>query len=205
MPTLISVLDLAGTFVFAISGAMAGVNKRLDIFGIAVLAFATGTVGGITRDVLIGATPPLAIAESRYLLITVFAAGVVFYGHRFFERIQSPVAIFDAAGLSMFAVTGGVRALDYGVPPIMAVVMGIASGIGGGIMRDVLIGRMPLVLQPLELYAVAALSGAAVAVLGVTMGWPFMPTALAAAGLCFFVRFMALRRGWRLPAPRVDD
>ncbi|MES1930592.1 YghA protein [Salinisphaera dokdonensis CL-ES53] len=205
MDLLLTVLDLAGTFVFAISGATAAVQQRLDVFGVAVLAFATGTVGGITRDVLIGATPPLAIAEPNYALMTLAAAVVVFFGHRFVDRIQSPVAIFDAAGLSMFAVTGTIRALDYGISPIMAAVMGMVTGIGGGMMRDVLIARMPAVLQPVELYATAALAGSSLTVIGATLDWPFVPTVLCAAGLCFFLRFMALRRGWRLPAPRIGE
>ncbi|MDA3921005.1 MAG: trimeric intracellular cation channel family protein [Salinisphaera sp.] len=204
MHILLSVLDIVGTFVFAISGAMAGVYKRLDMFGIAVLAFATGTVGGIFRDLLIGAAPPLAISDPRYVATTIVASILVFYGHRFFERIERPVAIFDAAGLSMFAVTGSVRALDFGVPPVMAVLLGMLTGIGGGMVRDILLARVPAVLQQVEIYAVAALAGAGLAVLGVELSWPFVPTALAAAGLCFFIRFMALRRGWRLPGPRLD-
>ncbi|GAB3685350.1 trimeric intracellular cation channel family protein [Salinisphaera aquimarina] len=203
MHLLLSVLDLAGTFVFAISGAMAAAHRRLDIFGIAVLAFATGTVGGITRDLLIGATPPLAIADPRYALMALGAAIVVFFGHRLVDRIQSPVALFDAAGLSMFAVTGTIRALDFGISPVMAAVLGMVTGIGGGIMRDVLIARIPTVLQQVELYATAALAGSALTVLGVTLDWPFVPTVIGAAVLCFFLRLMALRRGWHLPAPRV--
>lgn len=205
MQILLSVLDLAGTFVFAISGAMAGVHKRLDVFGIAVLAFVTGTVGGISRDLLIGSSPPLAINDIRYGFTTLIAAIVVFFAHHISDRIQGPVAIFDAAGLSLFAVTGSIRALHFGVSPVMAVGLGMLTGIGGGIVRDVLIGRIPAVLQQHELYAIAALAGAAVAVVGVELSWPFTPTALIAAGLCFFVRFMSLRHGWRLPSPRVDD
>ncbi|MBO9471016.1 trimeric intracellular cation channel family protein [Endozoicomonas sp. G2_2] len=205
MQLLLSVLELAGTFVFAISGAMAAVQKRLDIFGLAVLAFATGTVGGITRDLLIGATPPLAIADVRYGLTTMAAALVVFFGHRLVDRISRPVAIFDAAGLSLFAVGGSIRALEYGISPVMAAVMGMITGIGGGIMRDVLIDRLPMVLAPTELYATAALLGSTITVTGMTLGWPFVPTVIVAATLCFFLRYMAMRRGWHLPVPRVGD
>lgn len=205
MQMLLSVLDLLGTFVFALSGAMAGVHKRLDVFGLAVLAFVTGTVGGMFRDVLIGAVPPLAITDIRYASTTFIAAVGVFFAHRFLDRIQGSVAIFDAAGLSMFAVTGSIRALNYGVPAPMAVGLGMLTGIGGGMLRDVLIGRIPAVLQQSEIYAIAALAGAAVAVVGVALSLPLTPTALVAAGLCFFIRFMALRHGWHLPSPRVDD
>lgn len=205
MQMLLSVLDLLGTFVFALSGAMAGVHKRLDVFGLAVLAFVTGTVGGMFRDVLIGAVPPLAITDIRYASVTFIAAVAVFFAHRLLDRIQGSVAIFDAAGLSMFAVTGSIRALNYGVPAPMAVGLGMLTGIGGGMLRDVLIGRIPAVLQQSEIYAIAALAGAAVAVVGVALSLPLTPTALVAAALCFFIRFMSLRHGWHLPSPRVDD
>ena len=202
MHLLLPGLELAGTFVFAISGAMAAVQKRLDIFGLAVLAFATGTVGGITRDLLIGATPPIAIADMRYGVTTMAAAGLVFFAHRLVEHVTRPVAIFDAAGLSLFAVGGSIRALEYGISPVMAAVMGMITGIGGGIMRDVLIARMPMVLAPTELYATPALLGSTIAVIGVTFGWPFVPTTVCGALSCFFVRYMAMRHGWCLPLPR---
>ncbi|MGN8159004.1 trimeric intracellular cation channel family protein [Salinisphaera sp. RV14] len=204
MNQLLPVLDLAGTFVFAISGAMAGVNKRLDIFGVAVLAFAAGNAGGILRDVLIGATPPAAIGHWRYVVVSLIAALVAFFGHRRVERIQSPVSIFDAAGLALFAVVGARKALDFGLHPIMAAVLGMLTGIGGGIVRDILLARIPAVLHA-ELYAVAALAGAAVVVLGAVLALPPAATAIAGAALCFGLRFMALRHGWRLPVPRLPD
>lgn len=204
MNSLLPVLDLAGTFVFAISGAMAGVNKRLDIFGVAVLAFAAGNAGGILRDVLIGATPPAAIGHWRYVVVSLIAALVAFFGHRLVERVQSPVSIFDAAGLALFAVVGARKALDFGLHPVMAAVLGMLTGIGGGIVRDILLARIPAVLHA-ELYAVAALAGAAVVVLGAVLALPPAATAIVGAAICFGLRFMALRHGWRLPAPRMPD
>ncbi|MGB7757972.1 MAG: trimeric intracellular cation channel family protein [Salinisphaera sp.] len=204
MNTLLPILDLAGTFVFAISGAMAGVNKRLDIFGVAVLAFAAGNAGGILRDVLIGATPPAAIGHWRYVVVSLIAALVAFFGHRLVERVRSPVAIFDAAGLALFAVVGARKALDFGLHPVMAAVLGMLTGIGGGIVRDILLARIPAVLHA-ELYAVAALAGAAVVVLGAVLALPPAATAIAGAAICFGLRFMALRHGWRLPVPRMPD
>ena len=204
MNTLLPILDLAGTFVFAISGAMAGVNKRLDVFGVAVLAFAAGNAGGILRDVLIGATPPAAIGHWRYVVVSLIAALVAFFGHRLVERVQSPVSIFDAAGLALFAVVGARKALDYGLHPVMAAVLGMLTGIGGGIVRDILLARIPAVLHA-ELYAMAALAGAGAVVLGAVLGLPPAATAIGGAALCFGLRFMALRHGWRLPAPRIPD
>lgn len=202
MHILLPVLDLAGTFVFAISGAMAGVHKRLDVFGIAVLAFAAGNAGGIARDLLIGAVPPAAIDSWHYAAASLAAALVVLFGHRLIERMQSPVAIFDAAGLALFAVVGCRKALEFGLHPAMAAVLGMLTGIGGGMTRDVLLARIPAVLRA-ELYAVAALAGAAVVVIGKVLGSPPTATVVVGAALCFGLRFMALRHGWHLPVPRI--
>lgn len=204
MHVLLPVFDLVGTFVFAISGAMAGVRQRLDLFGVSVLAFAAGNVGGILRDVLIGAVPPLAIAHWRYSLASIAAAFAAFFGHRIIERIQSPVLIFDAAGLGLFAVVGAQKALDFGLSSVMAAILGMITGIGGGIVRDVLVGRVPAVLHG-ELYAVAALAGAGVLVLGDALGVPSTLTAVAGAVLCFSLRYLALRHRWHLPVPRHRD
>lgn len=202
MIEVLSVLDLVGTFVFAISGALAGVQKKLDIFGVSVLAFATGTVGGISRDVLIGATPPLAITHQRYVLATLVAAIAVFFAHRFFAKIERPIAHFDAAGLAMFAVAGSLRALEFGINPFMAALFGVLTGIGGGVCRDLLVNRVPLVFQRDELYATAAFAGAAVAVVGYELSWPVSLTAVSGAVICFLVRVLAMRFGWYLPTPK---
>lgn len=205
MESFLYFLDIAGTFVFAVSGAMAGVYKRLDVFGIAVLAFVTGTVGGIGRDLLIGAVPPLAIEEMRYLVTTTLAALLVFIGHRFFERMKNPVLLFDAAGLSLFCVAGSLRALDFGISPFMAIMLGMLTGIGGGMVRDVLVNHIPAVLERDMFYATAAFAGAALTVIGTKLSLPALPVWLTAAATCFALRYMALRCGWRLPAPRIDD
>ena len=157
--TSVLVLDLVGTLAFAISGATAGVRKQLDLFGVLVLAFAAATAGGITRDALLGATPPAALVDWRYLAVSIFAGLAAFHGYRRVERLRNPVQLFDAIGLGVFAVSGAAKALDYGLGPSGAVLLGIVSGIGGGIARDVLLAEIPCVLRR-ELYAVAALLGA---------------------------------------------
>lgn len=198
METLVLVLDLVGTFVFALSGAMLGVRRRLDLFGVLVLAFAAATAGGMTRDVLIGATPVAALSDWRYPAITLAAGVITFVWAPLIERLQQPVRMFDAMGLALFAVAGTQKALDFGVPPPMAAGLGMLTGIGGGIARDVLLAQVPLVLRA-ELYAIAALAGAAVVAVGHWLQWPALPCALAGAGLCFGLRMMALRFGWQLP------
>jgi uncharacterized membrane protein YeiH len=195
---LVLALDLVGTFAFAISGATAGVRKRLDLFGVLVLSFAAATAGGIMRDALIGATPPAALADWRYLAVSILAGLATFYFFERIERLRNPVQLFDAIGLGLFAVSGAGKALAFGLGPSGAILLGIFSGIGGGIARDLLVVEVPSVLRR-ELYAVAALLGAACVVIGHTMGLPPAPTALAGALACIGLRLVAIRRGWRLP------
>jgi len=195
------VLDLIGTFVFALSGAVAGVKERLDLFGVLVLSFAAGSFGGIMRDVLIGAIPPAAISDWRYLGASLFAGLVIFIWFPRSERLQklrNLVLIFDGAGLAVFAVAGTQKALGYGLNPLMAALLGMLTGIGGGILRDVLAAQVPTVLRS-ELYAVAALAGAVVVVVGHVLNLPHTAMAIAGAVICFGIRLIAIRRGWRLP------
>lgn len=198
--SLIHLLDLAGTFVFAISGAMAAASRRLDVFGVVVVAFVAGTVGGITRDVLIGLAPPAALRDERYLLVSVLAGLIVFFRHARVEKLRAPMLLFDAGGLSLFAATGAQRALDHGLSPLMAAMLGMVTGIGGGMSRDVLLAEIPQVLRS-DLYAIAALAAAAVVVIGDILHVPYVVSAPVGAVLCFGLRFLAIRRGWNLPKP----
>jgi uncharacterized membrane protein YeiH len=195
---LLYALDLAGTFVFAISGAMAGVRHRLDLFGVLVLSFAAANTGGITRDLLIGAVPPGAVSDWHYLGVSVLAGLASFYFPSRIRQGRSPVMLFDAAGLALFAVTGAGKALSQGLNPVMATLMGMLTGIGGGIARDVLLAQVPTVLRA-DLYAVAALAGATVVVTAAVLQLPAVPAALLGAALCFTLRVLALRHGWQLP------
>lgn len=195
------VFDLGGTFVFALSGATAGVKHRLDLFGVLVLSFAAGNSGGMARDVLIGALPPVAIGDWRYIAVSILAGLITFFWYRIINRLSSPVLVFDAAGLALFAVSGASKALAFGVGPVGALMLGMLTGIGGGMVRDVLVREIPTVLRT-ELYAVAALIGAAVVVIGRMLAVPPIAAASAGAVLCFGLRFMAMRRGWHLPTAR---
>src|SRR5690242_10362900 len=201
------VLDLIGTFVFALSGAVAGVRERLDLFGVLVLSFAAASAGGIMRDLLIGAVPPAAISDWRYLAVSLLAGLIVFFWYPISERLRNlsnHVLVFDAAGLALFAVAGAQKALCYKLNPVMAALLGMLTGIGGGMLRDVLITEVPTVLRA-ELYAVAALAGAGVVVLGDMLHMPPAATTLTGAGLCFGLRYMAIRYGWRLPVAQSTD
>ena len=199
--TLLRSFDLGGTFVFALSGATAGVKHRLDLFGVLVLAFAAGNSGGVARDVMIGAVPPAAIVDWRYVGVSIFAGLITFYWFRVIDRLSSPVLVFDAAGLALFAVAGASKALAFHAGPVAATLLGMLTGIGGGMVRDVLVREIPSVLRT-ELYAVAALIGASVVVAGEMLRLPSSVSSIAGAILCFGLRFMAMRYRWQLPIAR---
>jgi uncharacterized membrane protein YeiH len=201
MQTLLLVLDLLGTFVFALSGAAAGVKHRLDLFGVLVLSFAAANAGGLARDLLIGAVPPAAIGDWRYLAVSLIAGAMTFYWYSTIDRLRSPVLVFDGAGLALFAVAGTQKALSFGLGPVMAALLGMLTGIGGGMARDVLLAEIPTVLRA-DLYAIAALAGAAVVVIGHLLQLPSPATTIAGAALCFGLRLMAIHRGWHLPIAR---
>jgi uncharacterized membrane protein YeiH len=197
---VLTVLDLVGIFVFALSGGLVAVRKELDIFGVLVLAGITGLGGGFLRDVLIGAVPPAALADWRYLLVPVAAGLVTFWFHPALGRRERLVNVFDAAGLGLFCVTGALKALAFGLGPLPAALMGMLTGIGGGILRDMLTGRVPVVLRG-ELYATPALVGAGIAVAGSEAGVASALIAGPAAAVCIGWRLLAMRRGWNAPRP----
>ncbi len=202
--SLLLVLDLVGTFVFAISGATAGVARRLDLFGILVLSFVAGNFGGMTRDVLIGSLPPAAISDWRFLAVSLLAGLITFYCYSVVDRLRSPVLVFDAAGLALFAVSGAQTALAFGLNPVMAALLGMLTGVGGGMMRDILLAEIPTVLRA-DLYAVAALAGAVVVVIGSLLHIAPAATTIVGALVCFGLRLMAIKRGWRLPIAKGAD
>jgi len=198
---LVAVLDLGGTFVFAISGAVAAVKYRLDIFGVMVLAFTAGNVGGITRDLLIGAVPPAAISSLNYLGVSLLAGLIVFFRDLAVTRHNNAVLWFDAVGLAFFAVAGAEKALLHGINPVMAALLGMLTGIGGGMLRDVLVMQIPTVLRS-DLYALAALVGAAIVVGGHLLNVNAVATTVVGGLACFALRYLAIRHGWHLPRAR---
>ena len=196
-------LDIMGTFAFAVSGASAGVKRGLDLFGVLLLAFAAAAAGGIARDILIGAIPPAALSDWRYLVTALVAGAVTFGWHPLVDRLKNPVQLFDALGLALFAVAGAEKALAYGLSPMMAALLGMLTGIGGGIVRDMLLAGVPSVLRS-ELYAVAALVGAIVVVSGDVLQLHAAVTAPLGAASCFALRMAAIRYRIRLPVARAS-
>ena len=157
--TLIFILDLFGTSVFAVTGSLAAGRKHMDLFGVVVLATVTALGGGTLRDLILGATPVFWVSSPVYLLVAVTTAITTFLLVRFFRQPNKLLSVFDAFGLAVFTVIGTKKALDLGAPASIAVVMGVMTGVVGGMIRDVLSGEIPLILRR-EIYATASLCGA---------------------------------------------
>lgn len=194
------VLDLVGIFVFSISGALVAVRKGYDVFGVLVLAGMTGLGGGFIRDVLIDATPPAALEDWRYLMAPLAAGVLAFVFHPAIGRMERSINVLDAFGLGLFCVTGALKALDYGLGLVPAALMGMVTGIGGGMLRDILASRVPAVFRG-ELYAIPALAGAGVVVALAHTDLSYWTVALLGGGLCTGWRLLAIWRHWRAPVP----
>lgn len=199
-PTLILVLNLAGTFVFGLSGGLAAARAHLDLLGVVVLAAVVGLAGGVIRDLLIG-VPPATFRDWRYLSAVGAAGLVCFFAGSMLERFEPGVMVFDAVGLSLFAVTGATKGLQFGLGPVQAILLGTITGVGGGMLRDVLLGEVPTVLRE-GLYAVPALLGAAVLVVAQEAGNSSPVFPVLGAAVCVIVRLIGLRYGVRLPTAR---
>lgn len=199
--TLLLVLDLVGIAVFGVSGALAGVDKKLDLFGVLFLSVATGIGGGFMRDALIGSTPAAALTDGRYLLVPVVVGLVVFFVHPAMARLSRIFLLVDAAGLGLFAVAGARKALDFGVPAVGACGIGMLTAIGGGIIRDVLVREIPAVLHR-EIYATAALLAAVIVVVGDKVESNNVATAAVAIACAFGLRVISRWKQWSAPLPR---
>jgi uncharacterized membrane protein YeiH len=198
------VLDLVGTFAFALNGALTAVRAaHLDVVGVVTLGIITAVGGGIIRDMLLGALPPATFLDWRYLAVATAGALIAFLFSRGLRRFTDPIDVLDAAGLSLFAVTGAGKALELGAGPLQAIILGTVTGVGGGTVRDVLIRQVPSVLSS-GLYAIPALVGAALVVVAITSGVGQVlgaPAALGAAGVCFVIRMVGLHFGLDAPKP----
>ncbi|MEU8822924.1 trimeric intracellular cation channel family protein [Streptomyces sp. NPDC048636] len=199
-PSVQHVFELVGIFVFAISGALLGVRKNFDVFGMAVLAEATALGGGVFRDLVIGAVPPIAFTDLGYFFTPLLATLIVFFLHPEVERITAAVGVFDAAGLGLFCVMGTMKAHDHGLGLTSSVTLGMATAVGGGVLRDVLAHEQPSLLRwDRDLYAVPAIVGASIAALLIHFDALTGATSALAAATAFLVRLLAMRFGWRAP------
>lgn len=199
-PPLLLALDLTGTFVFGLNGALTAVRAaRLDVVGVVALGMITALGGGVIRDVLVGSIPPATFRDWRYFVLAAGGALIAFALSRRLERLEVPITVLDALGLSVFAVIGTDKALEFGLGIGPALLLGVVTGVGGGTLRDVLVRQIPSVLRS-ELYAIPALVAAALTVAAVHLGLYGVPAALGAAAVCFVIRMLGVR--FRLHAPR---
>ena len=199
---LLLALDLMGTFAFALNGSLTALRMaRLDIVGVVALGMITALGGGIIRDVLLDSLPPAKFSDWRYLAVAAGVGLITFVFGRRLERLNMPITVLDAVGLSLFAVTGASKATVLGLGPAQAVILGTITGVGGGTLRDVLVQRIPSVLRS-ELYAIPALVGAAITVVASQLLGGYRPaTAIGAAAVCFGIRMLGVRFDLNAPTP----
>jgi uncharacterized membrane protein YeiH len=202
--TLLLVLDLTGTFVFALNGALTAIEAaRVDVVGVITLGVITAIGGGIMRDLLIGAVPPASFQDWRYLAVAIGGGAMAFGGGQRLGQLAGIITVLDAAGLSMFAVTGAAKALSFGLGAVPAVILGGVTAVGGGTVRDVLVRRIPSVLHSEgTLYAIPALTAAGIAVAASSAHVYGSPAAVGAVAACFGIRMLAVRYHLTAPAPR---
>ena len=191
-------LDLVGVFFFAVSGSLLASRKGFDLVGSLLLASLAGLGGGVVRDVIID-TPPAAFTNPTYLVPPLLATVLVYFTVSGVERVKRVVVIFDAAGLALFCVTGTLKALDFGLNPVAAILLGLTNGVGGGLLRDVVANEVPQLFDPRDIYALPAMLGALVTTLLVAAGWFNFVTGTAAAAVVFALRLLAWRFGWHAP------
>jgi uncharacterized membrane protein YeiH len=196
---LLFAADIAGTLVFAVEGALAAANANLDLIGIMVLAFCTALGGGVVRDILLGALPPAALRDWRYPTVAFSGAALVFFLHPYVRAIPVPaLQVLDAAGLAMFAIAGTQKAMLHRMNPLVAVMLGTITGVGGGTIRDVLLNQIPNVLR-FEVYATAALVGSICMIVAKRLRFPSNLAAGIGGITCFSIRVISLWRHWNLP------
>jgi len=192
------VATLFGTFFFAISGCLLAASRGFDLVGSLLLGSLTGLGGGVIRDLIIGARPA-AFDQPINLVPPVLAALLVYLLARGVQRFRRTLLVFDAGGLALFCTTGTVTALNAGLNSISAVVLGVTTGVGGGLLRDVVANRVPQLFNPNDLYAVPAIIGAALVAVLWELDWYSSLAGLAVAGFVFAFRVASLRFRWRIP------
>lgn len=200
-PPLLLVLDLLGTFVFGLNGALTAVRAaRLDVVGVVTLAMMTALGGGVIRDVLIGAIPPATFQDWRYFALAAGGGLIAFALSWRLHRLEKPIIVLDAIGLSVFAVIGSSKAVQFGLGIAPAVVLGVVTAVGGGTIRDIMVGHIPTVLRS-ELYAIPALAAAVITVAAMKYDVYGLPAAAAAAVVCFVIRMLGVRFKLNAPTP----
>ncbi|WP_416446104.1 trimeric intracellular cation channel family protein [Leucobacter sp. HNU] len=201
---LYEILQLAGILAFAISGALVGVRRGLDVLGVIVVGSFTGVGGGILRDMLLGVHPPVSFTHWPNLAVAVLGSLAVFFVHPGITRIRYFEVVFDAFGLGLFTANGAAIAFVSGQTPLTAILVGTITAIGGGVIRDVLVNTVPGVLTR-ELYAVSAILGAGIAVGVVALGGSETLATVIGGACAIVLRLTSRKLGWHLPKPRMRE
>lgn len=193
------ILDLLGVFSFAVSGCLLAARKGFDIVGSLLLGSLVGLGGGVVRDLIIDAGVPAAFSNPLYIIPPLSAALLVYFLFSSVQRFGSLLVVFDAGGLALFCVTGTLKALEFGLNPVSAVLLGVTTAVGGGLLRDVTANEVPKIFDPRDVYAIPAFAGAFLVVLLDTFGWSNVFTTTAVAVAVFAFRILAWRFSWRVP------
>ena len=200
-PPLLLALDLVGTFAFGLNGALTAIRAtRLDVVGVVTLGMMTALGGGVIRDILIGSVPPATFQDWYYFALALAGALIAFALGHWLHRLEMPITVLDAVGLSVFAVIGASKAIEYGLGAGPAVLLGVITAVGGGTIRDLMIGQVPTVLRS-ELYAIPAMVAATLTVAALGLEIYGLGAALAAAAVCFVIRMLGVRFGLNAPRP----
>lgn len=197
--SFLAFLDYASVLIFALTGALVASRAQLDLVGYAFIACLTAVGGGTVRDVLLDRYPVFWVSEPNYIAICLGAAALVFFTAHLMESRYRWLLWLDSFALSIAVAAGTGAALSLGKPPVIVALMGVATGCFGGLMRDVVVGEIPLVLKQRELYATAALAGSSAALIAVALDVETRPALVIGAATCWALRAGSLRFGWRLP------
>lgn len=195
------IIDLVGTSVFAISGALSALNKKMyhDLFGIFFVGFLTAVGGGTLRDLIMGAHPIAWVRDPNYLLVIIGSVGIAVLGRRWWlGTLRRPLLVFDTIGIGLYTILGMQKALAFHVNDWAAMVLGTMSAIFGGVIRDTLVNDLPLIFDR-QIYATACLAGACLYLLGNSAGMDASLNFFLSAGLITLIRLLSIRNGWALP------
>ncbi|MGL1886471.1 MAG: trimeric intracellular cation channel family protein [Reichenbachiella sp.] len=198
---IIYAFNLIGTVVFAISGALTASDHKMDVFGSLVIAFMTALGGGTIRDLLLDSHPIGWMDDPNYLYAVLAAIVLGYLFKPIIEKGRKTMFVFDTIGIGMFSILGTEKALTFGLSPTIAIMMGILTAVFGGVLRDVMIGRVPLIFRK-EVYATACLAGSIIYYLLIQTNLPFPYTLIIPISFIMIIRLLAVKHKWSLPRIR---
>jgi len=195
---ILYLIDIVGTMVFAISGAITAFDKRLDIFGVSAVAFITALGGGTLRDLLIGSTPVAWMNNLTYLVMIGLGIVIAVLFRQVVLKLRRTLFLFDTIGIAVFTVLGLQKALDIGIHPIIAIMMGMVSAVFGGVIRDIVCNEIPLIFRK-EIYALACMAGGTVYMVLTLLDFSQTFNIITTVIFIFTLRLLVVRYHWHLP------